>query len=196
VAVARERLMAAIASGNLTATREVLESVSPHLASGALWAECGAAGKVVQILSEKERVDAEAAEARERARQFEARSIAADAARTRSEAEKRDAARQAAQRVAELEEELRRAGEREGAAATAGAALGRAGGSSSGAPVDGIQAATRLNELQTVVVSLQTRLRQSEQQVAHASLRVEAAEAAAEPLRMQVRMICVSHTGL
>lgn len=144
-AVARERLVAAISSGNLTATREVLESVSPSLSSGKLSAECGAAAKVVEILTEKERVETEVAEARERARQLEARSIAADAAKSRSEAERREEARRVAQRVAQLEEDLRRAEEREGAAATAGAALGRAGGT---AGVENIQASTRVNELQ------------------------------------------------
>eukprot|EP00962_Isochrysis_galbana_P029930 scaffold9668_cov101-Isochrysis_galbana.AAC.2 len=186
VAVARERLFAAISSGNLTATREVLESISPSLSSGKLSAECGAAAKVVEILTEKERVEAEVAEARERARQLEARSIAADAAKSRSEAEKREEARRGAQRVAQLEEDLRRAEEREGAAAIAGAALGRVVGTDGAARVEGIQASTRVNELQGVVVSLQTRLRQSEQQVAHAAVRVEAAEAASDPLLKQI----------
>ena len=179
VSIARKRLMAAMASGNLTATREVMVSISPSLASGELSLECKAAAAVVEILAAREREAAEAADARERAQQSEARSIAADAARARAESERHEAESTVARERASADDERRRAGEREAVAAGAGEALARV-------PVEGIQHATRVNELQAVVVSLQTRLRLSEQQVAHGSLRVQSAEAVAEPLRLRV----------
>ena len=147
LALARQLILAACASGNAGALSERLDGVSAAL-SAELQTEIGAARKTLELLEERQSqaaaLDAERAAAAELREQLAA---AADE-RRRGEAE-------AATSVQQLTSDL--------AAAKAGAAHAAAAPAAA-AGLDTMQLKTRINELESVVVALQTAVRHEEQE--------------------------------
>ena len=147
LALARQLILAACASGNAGALSERLDGVSAAL-SAELQTEIGAARKTLELLEERQSqaaaLDAERAAAAELRQQLAA---SADD-RRRGEAE-------AATSVQQLTSDL--------AAAKAGAAHAAAAPAAA-AGLDTMQLKTRINELESVVVALQTAVRHEEQE--------------------------------
>ena len=146
VKVTRSRLLAAIAAGNVAALNEVLGSL-PAGAEAELEAEAKAARKAIELVTSSER--AVSAGDDDQAVVIELRQKLADAEEAHRASQAAVEANDAL--VAELKQELE-------------AARGVAsGGGSPAHQLGAVQQATRINELQSVVVQLQTQLRQSEQ---------------------------------
>ena len=165
--VARSRVIAAIATANATTIGETIESLPADLAGAALEAEVRAAKAVQAALEERAAMAAELAEAKARAESLKADVDAEVAKRKAAEASSASAAAQHQGAVAQLKTEVR-------------AAKGQ-GPVSSEAEVAAIAQETRINELQAVVVSLQTQLRSSEMKYQQTALELANAKESVGP---------------
>ena len=147
LALARQLILAACASGNAGALSERLDGVSAAL-SAELQTEIGAARKTLELLEERQSQAAALDAERAAAAELREQPAAAADERRRGEAE-------AATSVQQLTSDL--------AAAKAGAAHAAAAPAAA-AGLDTMQLKTRINELESVVVALQTAVRHEEQE--------------------------------
>ena len=174
VRAARSRVLAGIAASNAKGLDEVLSSIPPKLL-GLLEMELNAAQAVQELLSKVEHAMSgqakKQADASELKRQAESEAAARVAA---EETARRDAAQHQAD-VAQLRAELT-------------AAKGQAPPSSE-VELQAVAQETRINELQAVVVSLQTQLRQAEMKAQQLTLEVAAGKEAVGPTVKAMRVV-------
>ena len=160
--------MAAIAAGNADALTEVCNSIASEWASE-LSSEVAAARKAIELVRGHE--DAVKALEREKAAALQLKEQMADLGEqqrnTASEVGQADGV------IADLKEQLSSAELRASGHAPASAA----------AELSAIQQENRINELQSVIVSLQTQLRQAEQATAHARAETTTAQAGLQPMQ-------------
>ena len=142
----RAQLMAAIQAANPKALGDVLTNVAPSAAT--LEAEVGAAKAVVELLSKLESTTEALATERTRVEELRANGAAAATASLSADGAAKQAAAQHQAEVAQLRAQLNAA--KNGAPPTSDTEL------------TAVAQETRINELQAVIVSLQTQLRQAE----------------------------------
>ena len=167
VKVTRSRLMIAIAAGNASALTEVCGSVAAEWAAE-LQSEVAAAKKAIELVRGHEAAVKSLDEER------------AAVLRLRTElAALGEQHRASAGEIGEADDVIH------GLKAQLSGAELRASGrapASAAEELSSVQRETRINELQTVIVSLQTQLRQAEQAAAHARAETATAQAGLQPM--------------
>ena len=167
VKVTRSRLMIAIAAGNADALSEVCNSVAAEWAAE-LQSEVSAARKAIELVRGHEAAVKSLDEER------------AAVLRLRTQlSELGEQHRASASEIGEADDVIN--GLKEQLSGAELRASGRAPPTSA-QELSSVQRETRINELQTVVVSLQTQLRQAEQATAHSKAETATAQAGLQPM--------------